>query len=68
MTPEMWTTVVVGVAILAVVVPVLLHLSKRIDDQGQRLARLEGMFQMLFQPRPVAPPPSTPVDDHDQAA
>lgn len=37
MTPEVWTTVGVGAAILAVIVPALLHLSRRIDEQGKEI-------------------------------
>ena len=37
MNPEIWTTIGVGAAILAIVVPALLHLSGRIDEQGKEL-------------------------------
>ena len=32
----------------------------------ERLARLEGLIEGLFQPRPVSPPP--PAERHDKAA
>lgn len=34
-------------------------------DIRERLARLEGLIEGLFQPRPVYPPPT---DHHDKAA
>ena len=37
MTPEIWTTIGVGAALLAVIVPTLLHLSGRIDEQGKEM-------------------------------
>ncbi len=35
MNPEILTTVGVGIAILAAVLPAILYLSKRIDEQGR---------------------------------
>ena len=37
MNPEIWTTIGVGAALLAVIVPTLLHLSGRIDEQGKEM-------------------------------
>lgn len=37
MNPGILTTVGVGITILAVILPAILYLSKRIDDQNQRI-------------------------------
>ena len=37
MTPEIWTTIGVGAALLAAIVPALLYLARRIDEQGKEI-------------------------------
>lgn len=72
MSPEILTMSGTGIALASLIITGQQGLDKRIDSLArdvaevrERLARLEGLFRGLFQPRPVLPP--LPEDYYKQA-